>query len=361
MLDVINRLLTVEADLVVTVTSPHDRRRPGNEEDRIRLRNLVAEARARVLDRWSPRRARRLLEHLDQAAASAELLTGAHGVVLVATAEGGEAHRLPFPVREAVALASTPATRFLLQGLRRSPRYRVLVLSDRAARLFEGVRDEILEIRNAGFPMWADIVPRDRRAVAGPFARSRGRDDKERWRNFYRSVDRALSEINRDDPLPLVLMGVKRSTALFEAVSRNNEAVIARIGGAFEQASLHEIGTAVWPTLREFLRWRRRQAVHDLSAAMPSGRAVTGIDEVWQLGRQGRGHLLVVEETFRADPASEVDGRLVPAGTDRDAPIMDDPVDELIEEIVRAGGDVEFVANGALADAGRIGLILRGS
>lgn len=361
MLDVINRLLTVEADLVVTVTCPYDRRRPGNDEDRIRLRNLVSEARARVLDRWGPKASRRLLEHLDESAASAERLTGAHGAVLVATSDGGEAHRLPFPVREAVALASTPATRFLLQGLRRSPRYRVLVLSDRAARLFEGIRDELLEVRNAGFPVWADIVRRDRRAVAGPFARKRGRDDQERWRNFYRRIDRALSEINRDDPLPLVLMGVKRSTALFQAVSRNNEAVIARIDGAFEQARLHEIRTAVWPTLREFLRWRRRQAVKDLTAAIPAGKAVTGIDEAWQLGRQGRGHLLVVEEAFRADPACEVDGRLVPAGTCGDAPIMEDPVDELIEHVVRAGGSVEFVASGALAYVGRIGLILRGS
>jgi len=314
------------------------------------------------LERWGPERARRLLEHLDQASAGAALLTGAHGVVLIATSDGGETHRLPFPVREAVALASTPATRFLLQGLRRSPRYRVLVLSDRAARLFEGVRDELLEVRNGGFPMWADIVPRDRRAVAGPFARKRGRDDKERWRAFHRDVDRAVTDINRDDPLPLVLMGVKRSTGLFEAVTRNNEAVIARIDGAFEHASPHDIGTTVWPTLREFLRWRRNQAVNELKAAVPAGRAVTGIDEVWQLGRQGRGRLLVVEETFRGEPACEVDGRLVPAnGTGGDASIMDDPVDELIEHVVRAGGSVEFVGSGALADAGRIGLILRGS
>jgi hypothetical protein len=60
------------------------------------------------------------------------------------------AHLLPFPVRAAVSVGSTPATSFLVQGLRRSPRYRVLVLSDRATRLFEAVRDELVEVLEHG-------------------------------------------------------------------------------------------------------------------------------------------------------------------------------------------------------------------
>jgi hypothetical protein len=43
-IDVVHGLLTIEADMVVTVTTPLDRRRPGNDEDRIRLRNLVTDA-----------------------------------------------------------------------------------------------------------------------------------------------------------------------------------------------------------------------------------------------------------------------------------------------------------------------------
>ena len=193
MLDLVTRLLETEADLVVTVTASLDRQRPNNDEDRIRLRNLVAEAKTRVEKSSSGDAATSLLRHLDEAAAQVDLGVGALGYIVVATAEESETHLLPFPVAEAVTLATTPATRSLIQGIRRSPRYRLLVVSDKATRLFVGLRDDLREVTDHGFPFAADVVPRDLRAIAGRFARQPGGDDKEQWRNFYRSVDDALT------------------------------------------------------------------------------------------------------------------------------------------------------------------------
>ena len=355
---VVDRLLHLEADHVVTVTVPLDRTRPANDEDRIRLRNLLAEARTEVVDRCEPDQARPLLEQLAAAGSAIDLAAGAHGALIVATPEQSETHLLPFPVRAAVSVATTPATRFLVQGLRRSPRYRLLVVSDRATRLFEAVRDQLTEITDHGFPLRAGIVPRDRRAVAGKFALAPGRDDRESWRNFYRSVDRSLTEASRGDPLPVVLAGVRTSTALFEGVSRNAHLVIGCIDGAQEHAAARDLGRAAWPILREHLWARRREVVDELRAALAAGRAVTGIDESWQFAREGRGRLVVVEEDYRAEPAVEVEGRLVPAGRP-DRLAMDDPVDELVEHVVRSGGTAEFVASGALSELGHIGLVLR--
>ena len=136
-----------------------------------------------------------------------------------------------------------------------------------------------------GFPLSADIVRRDRRAIAGRFARSPGRDDKEQWRNFYRTVDQALTDAGGDDPLPIVLAGVNSSTSLFLEVSRNAHLVIDRLDGAYDQASTHQLGRAAWPILREHLKARRREVVADLSDALHVGGAVVGIDDVWQYAR----------------------------------------------------------------------------
>lgn len=354
----VDSLLHTGAAPVVTVTAALDRTRAGAGEDRIRVRNLLANARAQI-DALADRAvAQRLADRLDDAVASVDLRGGAQGVVVVVTPESTEVRALPFPVRDGVSVGPTPATRFLVQGLRRSPRYRVLVVSDRATRLFEAVRDELVEVLDHGFPMTARIVPRDRRAVAGRFALPPGRDDKEQRRRFYREVDQALTAAGRGDELPIVLVGVRRSTQLFREVSDNARLVVGTVGGAHDRTSPGELGKAAWQVMRVRLKARRTAVVVELSAAAATGSAVTGIDEVWQLGRERRGRLLVVEEDHRADRAREVDGRLV--WTDDASPdVFDDPVDEIVEHVVRAGGNVEFVAPDALAELGHIGLILR--
>jgi len=356
----VDQLLSLEASPVLTVTASLDQRRPGCHEDRIRFRHLIDEAKQLLSAMSDTQTGQQLSRQLEGAVARADLGTGAHGIVVVATADAAEVRTVPFPIRDGVSLDATPATRFLVQGLRRTPRYRVLVISDRATRLFDALRDELVEVVDHGFPMSDRIAPRDRRATGGVFARPVGRDDSELWRRFYRDIDRALTTASRDDALPIVVVGVRRSTQLFLEISHNAALVIGQVDGAYDWATPSALGRIVWPVMQAELERRRTVAVEELSAATGQRRAVTGIDEVWQLGRAKRGRLLVVEEDYRHQPAREVDGRLVPPSDEGgDADVIADPVDEIVEHVLRGGGAVEFVASDALADLGRIGLILR--
>jgi hypothetical protein len=359
MREFVETLLKLESAPAVTVTVALDPRGPGREYQ-IRLRNLVADARRRIEAMPDKALADQLLIRLDEARRQLDLPPGAKGIVLVATPEYAEARAVQFPVRDDVVIGPTPATRYLVQGLRRSPRYRALVLSDRGTRLFECDRDTAVEVRAHGFPMAQRITPRDRRAVAGRFALPTGRDGKEPWRRFYRNVDRALTEATRHDPLPLVLVGVRRSTRLFRDLSAHAARVVGFVDGAYDELGARAVAVKVWPVMRAELQRRRATVAAELAEAAGRGGAVTGMEAAWQLGREGRGRLLVVEEDYRAEPSVEVDGRLAgaadsPGGFD----VLEDPVDELIEHVVRAGGTVEFLARDALADFDRIGLFLR--
>lgn len=358
MREFVEKLLALEANPVVTITAALDPTRPGNDADRIRFRNLVAAAQHRIGSVPEQPERQRVLERLNDLVAEVDLGTGARGVVVVAAPDFGEARTLPFPVPDDVSIGQTPATRYLVQGLRRTPRYRILMVSDRPVRLLDAVRDTAVEIVDYGFPMSATIVRRDRRATSGRFALPPGGDDSELWRRFYRQVDAALTEASRDDELPLVLTGVAESVRLFRDVSRNGAAVIGTVAGAYDRLGANAVAKLAWPTMQRELERRRAAAVDELRRAVATEVAVTGMDEVWQLGQLQRGYKLVVEEGYRAEPSVDTGGHLVPpAGTGPD--IIDDPVDEIIEHVVRGGGSVEFVVDGALAEFGRIGLLLR--
>jgi len=356
--DDIRRLQNVVADPAVTIVAPLDHHRPGNDEDRLRLRHLHEQARQRVLDAYEKRAARGVLENLDAAVGAVDLRHPGKGVAVFATPDMGESHMVPFPVREVVAVDRNFLTRSLVQGLRRSPRFRVLVLAEGNARLFDAVRDDLVESTSDGFPLSDDLVTTDRRATGGRFARTAG-EDHEVYRAFFRRVDAALHEVTRDDPTPIVLLGAERGVSYFEEVSAHTRWLAARVHGNYEHASRTELGRVAWEPMREDLRRRRREAVERLSEAIGQGRAVTGLDEAWVLAHEGRGHELVVEEDYVGDPSVVVDGRLAPSPGAGGSDVLDDPVDEVVEAVVRHGGQAEFVKGGMLADHGRIGLILR--
>jgi hypothetical protein len=171
----------------------------------------------------------------------------------------------------------------------------------------------------------------------------------------FRAVDAALRRIEQDDDRPLVLLGTERDLAYFDEVARKNRRVLGRVHGNREGTSAVEIARLVRPIVdEEDLRTQRRVA--DEARDAIGSHAVSGIVDVWQAARVGRGQRLVVESGYRY-PAHLVDDVLAPA-PDGD-PGAVDAVEEAIREVIRHDGDVMFVGAGTIADLDHVVLVTR--
>ena len=113
------------------------------------------------------------------------------------------------------------------------------------------------------------------------------------------------------------------------------------------------------PELHHWNKNRRHLLLQKLHSAREEGALSCGVKEVWNAATHKRGLLLVVEENFIS---------VMPAGTDKEntyafaRPVEDpfyrkDLVDDIIEKVLKDGGDVEFVETGTLTGFQQIALI----
>jgi len=240
------------------------------------------------------------------------------------------------PVDERVVVDETFATRDLVADLNRTAVYRVLTVSDSAARSFAGDRQRLIEERTDDWPL----------------IREEGTSDT----IWSQNIAAAAKQLQTDHGLPIVTAGVKRSTnALLDASQLE---VIGHVSGNHDRSSSSELHTLVWPIVLDWKALRQSRALEELDAARSAKRYAAGVDELWSLADEGRVEHLVVEEGFSVSARVDDTGHLELTDEDH-REVMEDVVDELIEAVLRSGGHTTIVDAPELDDCGHVAAVLR--
>ena len=164
---------------------------------------------------------------------------------------------LPFPVAPRIAIDQRFATRDLVRGVARNPRYRVLALGEKPTRLFEGQGSVLVECRTGGFPCFVEGA-RGEPLESGGFPTHTSRT-AEQHRAFFRDVDRALDVATKDEALPLVVGGTQRDLAYFDSVTTHGATVLGHVEGNYEDAGPAELARRAQPLIDAGVRGGARQ------------------------------------------------------------------------------------------------------
>ena len=343
----------------VSVLTPTHRRAPERAEDRVRLRNALADAKKQLEADPAVPRERRIdvADQLDRALAEVDLGHAEDGLVIFAAPGEHQVWSLARTVPERVVLSDTFLTRNLVAAQVAGRPFWVLTVSADRVALWNGGAGHVAEERVGGFPLTRsrENFDAERQMQIGDMP-STSLD--ETTRRFLREADTAMSRILRRYPRPLYVAGEQAALSVLDELGTvTKDAVHVRHGGL-----AHGTPDAVWQAVRPVIAAEEHRTVETVSRELESARGrkafAAGVDEVWQNASDGRIRLLAVEENYRVTVRADGGDHLVPAESgDLDA--REDIVDEIVERCLNTGADVRFVPDGALGDAQGIAGVLR--
>jgi len=342
----------------LSLLAPTHRTAPANQKDRIVVKNLAAEGLLRLQGEFKKREVAALVQNLNRLIDRVDWKHSLDGLALFASREVATAVQLPFRPKARVLIDETFATRDLVYSLNRSPRYRVLVLTEKPARLFDAWTNVLTEYTAKPFPM-IHKGPGGASRLPGGKGINRSAVRDESHRQFFRQVDDALAAIQKKDDVPLVVVGVDRYLAFYQEVTKDPDAIVGLVAGSHDDPNPTALGKLVWPVFKSGATLRRTRALVRLSEAVSVNRHASGIDQVWRAAFDKRCQTLLVETGFEYPADLDPQGdRLLPY-SGRGAAALDDAVDEVIERVIAAGGEVFFYDPGVLDLHQRIAAVLR--
>jgi hypothetical protein len=274
---------------------------------------------------------------------------------------------LPFEVKERVIIDKTFEVRDLLLASKTNFSYVVITISEKNVRVFSGFNHRISEMKIQEMPYNIDDVGGEghsRIASFTSFSSARNISDAKSYlenklEKYLREIDRVISGEPNLKKIPLVICGTDRITGHFKDITKNTKQILGYVHGNFDNASSVAISDKVNPLIKNKIETTQSEVLDKLESEMNKKKVVSGVRDVWNAAFNKRGRLLLVEKDFsvKAKTGKQPDKLITSGVQENDYHFISDAVDDIIEMVLKYGGDVAFVDNGKLDAHDRIAMI----
>lgn len=349
-----------------------------NQQASVRYRNLLREARRRLIERgMTEDDADRLLADAGRFSDDREFWrTPANGATILIDANGLRSWSLPAVCPELAVVGHSFFIVPLIATHNAQTPYYLLAISQKRARLLRGVDDELVEVLVPGMPEggiealgYDEPEERSQTHTASPrltgkqsvvFHGQGGAADaaKKELFEYLRLVDRAVVAVIGSDSAPLVVAGVDYLFPIYQQVSSTPRLWPKHLAGNPDFASTQQLAAGAVSLLADLREGRSRADIDRYWMNASGGRTEKHIEQIVREAHAG------MVETLFIDPSVLMWGRF-------DAVTGDVRIDcdrrfdsesltnQAAVNVLRHGGNVETAAANYVPGGGAMSAILR--
>ena len=343
----------------LSLYQPTFRQHPDNTQDPIRFRNLVKQMEASLQQKYPKRDIKSLLQPFEALAEDRGFWNHtADGLAILSAPGLFRVYKLQRPVAELVVVADSFHTKPLMRITQSADRYQILALSRNAFKVFEGNRDALDEI----LPI--EDVPQTAAELLGKEADDRegahrtygptgnaprhGTDVKQDvterdTEQFFREVDQTvLQHYSQPSGMRLMLAALPEHHHRFRSISRNPFLMKEALDVHPDDLSLDALREQAWELVQPHYLERLAGLVEAFGAAIANEQGADEPGDIARAAIDGRVATLLIEADRLIPGTIDVaSGEIIPG--DLSDPDVDDMLDDLGEQVLKAGGEVVIV------------------
>ncbi len=344
---ILDKIKNVNQDPCITIKLNTSRTKPDYLADPLALKNLVKEVDSRLKEMYDKRLVWKLMENIESVQKKIDFSHNLNSLLIFVNENFAEFVTLPVQVKQEVIIGNNFHTREVIKARSQSKEYYVLVLSHFQARLLHAREDNLVKefSDEAGFTVNNLGQVNDYQVRVNIENESSGFIAE-----LFNNTDKLFKEVYFKQPLPVVIASEESNYHKFKNVADMPENIIGHINKNRDDHKAPAVVKEAWKVVQEYVKKQQESYKVELEDAQNNNLLVSEISEIWRAINEGRGDLLMVEETLHQPAQIMENGFISISDSGNGGEIVDDVVDEIIEANMRMGGRICFLPSGSLED-----------
>ncbi len=350
------RLATERSNPCVTISMNTHRTHPENSKDIIGLKNLLSEARNRVIKEFGKRDVSDLLEKIDNLGNEIDSNFNLDSLHIFISNKTKEIIRSPLPVQKnTVHVSNSFAIKPLIKILNQTVEYFILLLSQSGVKLHYAINDAVLqEITNDDFPF-----SENPHYVFDKNRLSDGKQVDNMVREFFNKVDKAMLKVYNRTKLSCIVICTEDNYSRLMQVADKPSIYYGYSGINYNDTTDQSLAAQAWPVVKGMHHKSIEDDINEMKEAVGKELAITNLSEIFRAVKEGRGDLLITHNNYYQ--AVKMTGKFTfePVQDNTQAGVIDDIISEIAWDVITKNGRAIFVEQEDIQSLGDISLKIR--